>query len=182
MGQKMGLLGNSKQVDLITCGLDNSGKSTIINSFKPSKQRVEDMGPTIGFQVESFKKSNIAFKVFDMGGAKKFRDLWSHHFRDSQGVIFVVDSADKLRMCLVKDELNTLLEHKDLKGQPIIFFANKMDIAGSLSPHEIADALDLQECCADRPYNIVASNALTGEGIEDGLKWLSDTVLKKLGV
>merc|ERR1711976_1012195 len=178
MGNK--LVGSNKHVDLITCGLDNSGKSTIINGFKPTKQRVDDMGPTIGFQVEQFKKNNIGFKVMDMGGAKKFRDLWAHHFRDTQGVIFVVDSSDKLRMCLVKDELEHLLQHKDLSGQPIIFFANKMDIAGSQTPQEIAEALNLSENCADRPWNIVASNALTSEGIEDGMKWLSDTILKKM--
>ena len=47
-----------------------------------------------------------------MGGAKKFRPLWSHYYQGVQGVIFVIDTSDKLRMVCVKDELKLLLEHK----------------------------------------------------------------------
>eukprot|EP00998_Keelungia_sp_KM082_P007496 NODE_3692_length_862_cov_189.975510_g3456_i1.p1 GENE.NODE_3692_length_862_cov_189.975510_g3456_i1~~NODE_3692_length_862_cov_189.975510_g3456_i1.p1 ORF type:complete len:208 (-),score=57.55 NODE_3692_length_862_cov_189.975510_g3456_i1:239-772(-) len=174
----MGILQSKKKIDLITCGLDNSGKTTIINHLKPQKQRVDDTTPTIGYVVETFTKGKVNFKVFDMGGAKKFRDLWSHHFRDVEGVLFVIDCADKLRICLVKNELELLLENKELKGTPILFFANKMDIPGALMPPEVAEQLELAELCADRPYNIVASNALVGTGVEDGIKWLSDAVLK----
>ena len=31
------------------------------------------------------------------------------------GVIFVIDTADKIRICLVKDELQMLISNKDLK-------------------------------------------------------------------
>eukprot|EP00670_Eutreptiella_braarudii_P006700 CAMPEP_0174288086 /NCGR_PEP_ID=MMETSP0809-20121228/19042_1 /TAXON_ID=73025 ORGANISM="Eutreptiella gymnastica-like, Strain CCMP1594" /NCGR_SAMPLE_ID=MMETSP0809 /ASSEMBLY_ACC=CAM_ASM_000658 /LENGTH=167 /DNA_ID=CAMNT_0015385023 /DNA_START=24 /DNA_END=524 /DNA_ORIENTATION=+ len=167
----MGLFQSKKKIDLITCGLDNSGKSTIINHLKPSKQKEEQLAPTVGYQVESFSKGKVNFKVFDMGGAKKFRNLWEHYYHDVQGVIFVVDTADKIRIVLVKDELQMLIQNKDLKGVPILFFANKMDIAGALTPQEVAEQLDLAEVCTDRPHNIIASNALTGQGIEEGMNW-----------
>lgn len=174
----MGLLQSKKKVDLITCGLDNSGKSTIINHLKPTKQKEDQLAPTVGYQVESFAKGKVNFKVFDMGGAKKFRNLWEHYYHDVQGVIFVIDTADKIRICLVKDELAMLIANKDLKGVPILFFANKMDVPGALTPAEVAEQLDLADVCQDRPHNIIASNALTGQGIEEGMNWLSGTVLK----
>ena len=59
-----------------------------------------------------------------------------------------------------------------------MFFANKMDIAGALTPQEVAEQLDLAEVCTDRPHNIIASNALTGQGIEEGMNWLSSCILK----
>jgi len=174
----MGLFNSKKKVDLITCGLDFSGKSTIINQLKPTKLREDHLAPTVGYQVESFTKGQVTFKVYDMGGAKKFRNLWEHYFRDVQGVIFVIDSSDLIRICLVKDELSMLVSNKDLKGVPILFFANKMDIPGALPPAELAEKLDLAELCSGRPYNIVASNALTGQGIEEGMSWLSTTISK----
>jgi len=175
----MGLFASKKKVDLITCGLDNSGKSTIINHLKPSKHKEEQLAPTVGYQVESFSKGQVNFKVFDMGGAKKFRNLWEHYYHDVQGVIFVIDTADKIRIVLVKDELQLLIANKELQGLPILFFANKMDIPGALTPHEVAESLDLADLCHDRPYNIIASNALSGHGIEEGINWLSGAILKE---
>ena len=40
----------------------------------------------------------------------------------------VIDSTDKIRANVVKDELEEMLEHKELAGRkiPILFFANKV--------------------------------------------------------
>ena len=59
--------------------------------------------------------------------------------------MFVIDCSDKLRMCVVREEMQALLEHpgeskarslclspftrsQEMAGKPILFFANKMDI------------------------------------------------------
>ncbi len=44
-----------------------------------------------------------------------------------QAVIYVVDSTDKVRICVVKDELEELLRRKELaRSLPVLFFANKV--------------------------------------------------------
>jgi len=174
----MGIFQSKRKVNLVCCGLDNSGKSTIINQLKPTKLRTENIGATVGYQLEEFEKGNCCFKVFDMGGAKKFRALWELYYKEVDGVIFVIDSSDKIRMCLVKDELRMLLENKDLSMRPILFFANKMDIQGSRTPQEIVEDLELTECITDRNFNIFASNAKTGQGLEAGITWLSNIVTR----
>jgi hypothetical protein len=35
-----------------------------------------------------------------------------HYYAECEGIIFVIDSAEAVRMCVVKDELDTLLAHK----------------------------------------------------------------------
>lgn len=55
---------------------------------------------------------------------------------------------------------------------PILFFANKMDLPKALTPAQLSEALELSKL-SDRPWNIVASNALTGAGLETGVKWLT---------
>ena len=38
-----------------------------------------------------------------MSGQGRYRNLWEHYYRDCQGIIFVVDSSDRLRMVVAKD-------------------------------------------------------------------------------
>jgi ADP-ribosylation factor-like protein 6 len=163
-------------MSLITCGLDNAGKSTIINELKPQAERTDAVAATFGYNVQQFDKGSISFKVFDMGGGRKFRPLWEHHFKAVQGVIFVVDSSDRARLALVRVELDLMLKHADLKGVPILFFANKMDLPGAMSAQEIVDALQIVELCADRAFNIYQSNARQGIGIDEGLMWLQKKI------
>ena len=57
--------------------------------------------------------------------------------------MFVIDSTDRLRMAVAKEELMELMEHKDIstRRMPLLFFANKMDEKGALSPVEITRLL-----------------------------------------
>ncbi|NXF87961.1 ARL6 protein, partial [Eubucco bourcierii] len=100
-----------KEVHVLCLGLDNSGKTTIINKLKPSNAQTQDIVPTIGFSIEKFKTSSLSFTVFDMSGQGRYRNLWEHYYKEGQAIIFVIDSSDKLRMVVAKEELDTLLNH-----------------------------------------------------------------------
>ncbi|KPA78040.1 putative ADP-ribosylation factor-like putativesmall GTPase [Leptomonas pyrrhocoris] len=175
-------MGQAKtKLNIIVCGLDNSGKTTIINYMKPEDQRTENIAATVGYNVDKFKKGKIEFTAFDMGGAQKFRGLWESYYSNIDGVVFVVDSTDHLRLCVVKDELQLMLHHADLKNTavPFLFFANKMDLPGAKTPMELTQIVELNSIMGDHPMNIFASNALKGEGIDDGLQWLQSAMLRQ---
>ncbi|OQR78733.1 ADP ribosylation factor 79F-like [Tropilaelaps mercedesae] len=158
-----------RQASVLVVGLDNSGKSTILNHFKPDDQKSIEIVPTIGFSVETFKIKNLNLTAFDMSGQGRYRNLWEHYYQDAQGVVFVIDSTDALRMVVVKDELELLLQHKDIKGRqvPILFFANKMDLKDALSSVKVSHALGLDTLCT-KSWHICSSNAITGEGERRG--------------
>ncbi|XP_065837694.1 ADP-ribosylation factor-like protein 6 [Oscarella lobularis] len=164
-----------KEAHVLCIGLDNSGKTTIINRLKPEKLQVMDIVPTIGFSVEKFAMSNLKFTVFDMSGQGRYRNLWEHYYKDAQAIIFVIDSSDKLRLVVAKDELNLLLGHDSIKVRrlPILFYANKMDCKEALSAVKVATLMGLEQI-KNKPWHICASNALTGEGLQEGVDWLSD--------
>jgi ADP-ribosylation factor-like protein 6 len=166
-----------KDVNVVVVGLDNSGKTTIISKLKPPEARSHDIVPTVGFTVEKFQTKALQFTAFDMSGQGRYRNLWEHYYRECHGVIFVIDSSDKLRMMVAKDELTVMLENADLKNKriPILFFANKMDVRDSLSSVKCSNMLELEKI-RDKPWHICASNALTGEGLEEGVNWLTDQV------
>ena len=50
--------------------------------------------------------------MFDMSGAGKYRNLWEFYYKSCEAVIFVVDSSDKIRMPVAKDELDNMLQSK----------------------------------------------------------------------
>ena len=57
-----------KKASIMIIGLDNSGKTTMINHLKPEKEKVIEITPTVGYMTESFKQSKIKFTCFDMSG------------------------------------------------------------------------------------------------------------------
>ena len=173
----------SHQVNILIVGLDNSGKTSIIERMKLQSGKVpkggmpQEVTPTVGFSVDEFSKGSLSFTVFDMSGAGRYRNLWERHFREAAAVVFVVDSADKLRLCVAKDELDAMLESSELLGKPFLVFANKMDQAHALSPVDVAQGLSLDEIEA-HPWQIVPSNALDGSGLQEGLDWLANFLNK----
>jgi len=114
-----------------------------------------------------------------MAGATRFRTLWETHYGDADAVVFVVDASDRMRLCQVQDELQTMLEHEDMRQStmPLLIFCNKMDLPGALTPAECVESLELEKI-RDRPWHIAASNALTGEGVGEGILWLAETILE----
>jgi ADP-ribosylation factor-like protein 6 len=66
------------EVTLLIIGLDNSGKTSIINRLK-AKKTTETI-PTIAFNVETFSKKNFKFEVIDMSGNAQYRTMWEAHY------------------------------------------------------------------------------------------------------
>mmetsp|Transcript_19204 Transcript_19204/g.41468 ORF Transcript_19204/g.41468 Transcript_19204/m.41468 type:complete len:182 (-) Transcript_19204:442-987(-) len=167
----LGLAG--KKVNIVVVGLDNAGKTTIIERLKPKEKQTIEVASTVGFHIDQFKKGALTFTVFDMSGAGRYRSLWEEHYREAEAVVFVIDSADKFRLVVAKDELDNMLKHPNMRRVPVLFFANKKDLPQALPPVEIAQALRLEDI-KDRAWQIVPSNGLTGEGVDKGTDWLAE--------
>nr|XP_038944467.1 ADP-ribosylation factor-like protein 6 isoform X3 [Rattus norvegicus] len=114
-----------------------------------------------------------------MSGQGRYRNLWEHYYKDGQAIIFVVDSSDKLRMVVAKEELDTLLNHPDIKHRriPILFFANKMDLRDAVTSVKVSQLLCLENI-KDKPWHICASDALKGEGLQEGVDWLQEKTVQ----
>ncbi|XP_052779201.1 ADP-ribosylation factor-like protein 6 [Mya arenaria] len=165
----------NEEANILVVGLDNSGKTTILNQMKGEDSRAMDIVPTIGFSVEKFKAKSLTITAFDMSGQGRYRTLWEQYYRDCQGIIFVIDSSDKIRMVVAKDELDSLMKHGELahKRVPILFFANKSDLRDAVSSVKVSTLMKLEEI-RDKPWHICASNGLTGEGLHEGIDWLTE--------
>lgn len=64
----------------------------------------------------------------DVGGQDKIRPLWRHYYTGTQGLIFVVDCADRDRIDEAKQELHRIINDREMRDAIILIFANKQDL------------------------------------------------------
>ena len=128
-----------------------------------------------GFNVETVEYKNISFTVWDVGGQDKIRPLWRHYFQNTQGLIFVVDSNDRDRISEARDELHRMLNEDELRDAVLLVFANKQDLPNAMTAAEITDKLGLHSL-RQRHWFIQSTCATSGEGLYEGLDWLSTNI------
>merc|ERR1711935_407486 len=164
-----GLFGK-KDMRILMGGLNAAGKTTILYKLKLGE--IVTTIPTIGFNVETVEYKNIGFTVWDVGGQDKIRPLWRHYFQNTQAVIFVVDSNDRERVSEARDELARMLNEDELREAVLLVFANKQDLPRAMNAAEITDKLGLHSM-KNRNWYIQATCATSGDGLFEGLDWLS---------
>lgn len=169
------LLGK-EDVRILMVGLDNAGKTTILYRLK--LEEVVSTVPTLGFNVETVTYKNISFTVWDIGGQDKIRNLWRVYFQGTQGLIFVVDSADKERIEEARLELQKLLSEELLANVVLLVFANKQDMPDAMSASEVREKLGLVNT-RNRPWFVQSSCAVRGEGLYEGLDWLAGQIKQR---
>merc|ERR1712232_1037851 len=106
---------------IVMVGLDAAGKTTVLYKLKLGE--VLTTVPTIGFNVETVQYKNIEFQVWDIGGQEKLRNLWRYYYRNTDGIIFVVDSSDRDRIMDAREELQKMLEADELRDSVLLEFA-----------------------------------------------------------
>ncbi|KAL4703543.1 hypothetical protein ACJJTC_010163 [Scirpophaga incertulas] len=152
------------------------GKTTILYKLKLGE--IVTTIPTIGFNVETVEYKNISFTVWDVGGQDKIRPLWRHYYQNTQGLIFVVDSSDTKRIAEAENELANMLKEDELRDAVILVFANKQDMPNAMTAAELTNALNLNNL-RNRRWYIQATCATQGQGLYEGLDWLSNELAKK---
>jgi ADP-ribosylation factor protein 1 len=104
--------------------------------------------------------------------------LWRHYFQNTQGLIFVVDSNDRERISEANEELQKMLREDELREAVLLVFANKQDLPNAMSVSEVTDKLGLHSV-TNRKWYIQSTCATTGDGLYEGLDWLSNALSGK---
>lgn len=160
---------NHQEHKVIIVGLDNAGKTTILYQF--SMNEVVHTSPTIGSNVEEIVINNTCFLMWDIGGQESLRSSWNTYYTNTEFVIVVVDSTDRERISVTREELYKMLAHEDLRKAGLLIFANKQDVKECMTVAEISQFLKLTSI-KDHQWHIQACCALTGEGLCQGLEWM----------
>ncbi|KAI3659374.1 hypothetical protein MP638_001296 [Amoeboaphelidium occidentale] len=162
-----------KEMRVLILGLDNAGKTTILK--KVIGEPIDKISPTLGFNIKTIEYNGFKVNLWDVGGQKSIRSYWRNYFEQTDALIWVVDSADKVRLEDCRVELFSLLKEERLAGASLLVFANKQDLNGAYSLEEIREFLSL-ESIATHHWAIFACSAVTGDKLIDGFDWLINDV------
>lgn len=177
---------------ILILGLDGAGKTTIL--YRLQVGEVVTTIPTIGFNVEQVQYKNLKFQVWDLGGQTSirfvaitarlsilicfFRPYWRCYYSNTDAIIYVVDSADKERIGISKEELFHMLREEELSDAILVVLANKQDMAGCMTVAEVHQALGL-EALKNRTFQIFKTSATKGEGLDQAMDWLANALQNK---
>ncbi|KAG9103031.1 ADP-ribosylation factor-like protein 2 [Ceratobasidium sp. 370] len=166
-----------REMRILFLGLDNAGKTTILKRLKG--QDVMSTSPTLGFEISTLTHGKYLLNIWDVGGQRTLRPYWRNYFEQTDVLVWVVDSGDRLRMNDCREELHALLQEQRLAGASLLVFANKQDITGSMTDEEIKRALDLPSIRSHR-WRIQACSAYTGDNVHSGLEWAVSEVAQRV--
>ncbi|KAF0902466.1 hypothetical protein E2562_016290 [Oryza meyeriana var. granulata] len=176
MGQSLRKLFDSfctKEMKVVMLGLDAAGKTTIL--YRLHIGEVLSSIPTIGFNVEKVEYKNVAFTVWDVGGQDKLRPLWRQYLSNADALIYVVDSMDRERMGVAKEEFQAIISDPLMLNSVILVLASKQDLKGAMRPSEVCERLGVYEL-KNRRWHAQGACALTGDGLRGGLDWMASTL------
>jgi ADP-ribosylation factor-like protein 2 len=167
-----------REIRLLVLGLDNSGKSSIVCKFQ-GYDNMNEISPTLGFQIYTSSYMKYKLNIWDVGGQDTIRSYWKNYYEHTDGIIWVIDAADKRRLQDTYMELHKLLQQEKLAGASLLIFANKNDLPGSVTSQYIAEILELQKI-QKRHYHIESCSAVTGDGLKDGIDWLIKDIANRI--
>ncbi|KAJ1343911.1 hypothetical protein BSLG_001514 [Batrachochytrium salamandrivorans] len=150
---------------VIILGLDNAGKTTLLERIKSIFNgvpglRPESIAPTVGLNIGKVNVKNITLNFWDLGGQRELQSIWEKYYTECHAIVFVVDSTDRARIEEVKatmervmqNEIIEVLEARDSKALAI----------SALNGILFADLVDPNVVCDSGGIEAALENQLTG--------------------
>ncbi|KAM7242249.1 hypothetical protein CapIbe_006720 [Capra ibex] len=154
-----------EQREVLVLGLDGSGKSTFLRVLA-GKPPLEGHIPTWGFNSVRLPTRDFEVDLLEIGGSQNLRFYWKEFVNEVDVLVFMVDSADRLRLPWARQELHKLLD-KD-PDLPVVVVANKQDLNEAMSMVELQQELGLQAVDSQREvFLLAASIAPAGTSFEN---------------
>lgn len=112
------------------------GKTSLL-SLLQGRDLPKDRTPTVGLEVEDSVLNGKNCAIWDLGGQERFKFMWNDFVRGAGLAILVCDSTEQN----VKKTKAIYDRFERSFGTKIIAIANKQDLPGALSAHEIQKRL-----------------------------------------
>lgn len=163
-----------KEIRLLVLGLDNAGKTTILNCLMGKD--VRQVTPTIGFQIHTISYREHTICAWDIGGQSTLRSFWGNYYDRLDVIMWVIDGTSARLQELYRELREQLILQDQLVGAYFIVAVNKMDMAPEEQKEAIvanvASTLDLALELPRSHYLVAPTSGVTGAGLDAVMSWL----------
>ncbi|GBC21350.2 ADP-ribosylation factor-related protein 1-like [Rhizophagus irregularis DAOM 181602=DAOM 197198] len=163
---------------VIILGLDNAGKTTLLERIKSIFLGVVGLSPnriapTVGLNIGKIDINRARLNFWDLGGQRDLHGIWEKYYSECHAIVFVVDSTDKERIEECKEIFEKIITNDDVEGVPILMLANKQDLPNSLKVEEIKEIFNkIALKLGARDSRVLPISALEGTGVREAVDWL----------
>ncbi|KAJ6620556.1 adp-ribosylation factor [Mycena sp. CBHHK59/15] len=163
-----------KSFEIIMVGLDDAGKTSIVNRL----HRRELPGgvlpqtiPTIGCTIETIPYGRNSVTIWEFGGLDKIRPLWRRYYWNGHAFIFALNAAAPERFSEAREEL--LRMHNEISHEhPLLVLANKMDLHEAVDLLTVSQALDVERLSkSGRKIALKGVSAMSNVGLDEAMQW-----------
>jgi small GTP-binding protein len=156
-------------------GLPSAGKTAIIHKLSRGQKPTLPLTDTVN--TTYFSQGSQQYLIFDYTGDERVRVIWRKLLFGREAIVFVLDSTDRENMKETREALWRVLREEMLDPQPVLILANKQDNPKAMSVLEIIEYLEIdKDLERTTKCRIMATSAITGEGLVEGLEWMRQIV------
>ena len=159
----------SEDTKILIFGLLNAGKTTLVNCLK------NNMGkktlPTTYMDISRIVINNLSIFAYDTPGHEKFRSLWKPYLKNQDGLVFVLDIADKDQYEAARELLFKIIELPQMESLPLLILFNKIDLEEP-NLDFLNNEMNVSEII-NRPVKPFLTCGLTGENVTKAFEWIS---------
>ncbi|EPR80106.1 ADP-ribosylation factor [Spraguea lophii 42_110] len=156
------------ELRLITIGLDNAGKTTILKSMFDITDIVY---PTFGYLTHEVNFNDHILTILDIGGQKSIRKYWNNFFEKADGLIFVVDLTDTRDFI---PYLQHVANDPFLDGVPLLILGNKWDLKEESDGLEICNRIE--KAFDSEIVKCYPVSAKLNKNLNESFKWLTEKI------
>ncbi|SCV02166.1 LAMI_0G16468g1_1 [Lachancea mirantina] len=161
-----------KEVRCLVLGLDNAGKSSVVDwvLWSCTGKIRSEVTPTIGFRIHTVPFAARNVQLWDIGGQSTLRPYWDNYFDKTDVLLWVIDATAPRRVDESIAELTNLLRDRDRIGYNcrIIVLLNKVDLVSDAADLAASLEQQLQDMLrlSNIPLSMRPTSTVTGQGLE----------------
>jgi PAS domain S-box-containing protein/small GTP-binding protein len=164
-----------KEARVLIFGLSQAGKSTIIKTRRKSVSKTTF--PTINVDISKIIVNNVSMLTYDIPGKYKAKEIWKPYLKNQDGLIFVLDVTDTIRLSYARELLHEIARKPGLSELPLLILFNKTDRKNS-DIEALEEAMGVNEL-GKRPMKSFLTSGIMNKNIDEAFNWLSIKIAER---
>lgn len=164
------------ETKIIMFGLPCSGKTTIVYNLKLGDFIKTERLFNI-LTIETIEYEKLKMHLITVGDGCYIHQICKQLFPNVDGLIFVIDSSSKWEINDAREILFKFVNEDLLKNTKLLIYSNKRDIKDTLDAKKLKNVLELNKITQE--WKIQNCIATTGDGLFEGMLWLSEKIENK---